>query len=144
MLIQHCTPKAKFQRLCIWWRSFSGTSFTLCSSIIKLTALRNYDHCGTATSVRHTIILIFNFVIMQWYFNSVVVSRPATGTPSNPTSRSTASYSRPPPGGRLVPYPPENKPPPLFCNRHDLDWGGGLFSNMHFPSIISPPWPVVY
>ena len=40
---------------------------------------------------------------------------------------------------RLIPYPPENKPPPFFSSRHDLDWGGGLFSNMHFPSNISPP-----
>ena len=24
---------------------------------------------------------------------------------------------------------------------HDLDWGGGLFSNMHFPLNISPPPP---
>ena len=29
--------------------------------------------------------------------------------------------------------------PPFFSSRHDLDWGGGLFSNMHFPSNISPP-----
>ena len=41
-----------------------------------------------------------------------------------------------------IPYPPENKPPPpFFSSRHHLDWGGGLFSNMHFPSSISPPWP---
>ena len=26
--------------------------------------------------------------------------------------------------------------PPFFSSRHDLDWGGGLFSNMHFPSNI--------
>ena len=31
--------------------------------------------------------------------------------------------------------------PPFFSSRHDLDWGGGLFSNMQFPSNISPPWP---
>ena len=42
-----------------------------------------------------------------------------------------------------VPYPPEKKPP-FFISRHDLDWGGGLFLNMHFPSNISPPWPVVW
>ena len=39
-----------------------------------------------------------------------------------------------------IPYPPENKPPPpIFSSRHDLDWGGSLFSNMHFPLNISPP-----
>ena len=31
------------------------------------------------------------------------------------------------------------KSPTCFSSRHDLDWGGGLFSNMHFPSNISPP-----
>ena len=33
-------------------------------------------------------------------------------------------------------------PFPHFSSRHGPDWGGGLFSNMHFPSsITSLLWP---
>ena len=35
----------------------------------------------------------------------------------------------------IVPYPPENKPP-FFSIRHGLDWGGGLFLNMHIAPQI--------
>ena len=34
-----------------------------------------------------------------------------------------------------IPYPPENKPPPFFSSRHDLDWGGAYFRICTFPRI---------